>query len=142
LPDPGSDDQVTLQSTGRASAQVGQIQDKISPKVGEEFHSEITPTSWDASACRVRIMKTMTSAIARLRTLALSDTGFLFDPTTGHTYTLNRTGTDLLKWLRDGIAETSLSARLAAAYDVTEDAAERDCALFLSALREYRLLES
>jgi PqqD family protein of HPr-rel-A system len=87
-------------------------------------------------------METMTSALARLRTLALSDTGFLFDPTTGHTYTLNRTGTDLLKWLRDGIAATSLAPRLAAAYDVTEDVAERDAQLFLAALREYRLLES
>lgn len=84
----------------------------------------------------------MTISTARLRTLALSDTGFLFDPTTGHTYTLNRTGTDLLKWLRDGIAESAIPARLAAAYEVTEDVAERDAQLFFSALREYRLLEA
>lgn len=34
----------------------------------------------------------MNDAQKRLRGLALAETGFLFDPITGHTYTLNRTG--------------------------------------------------
>lgn len=77
----------------------------------------------------------------RLHSLALSDTGFLFDPITGHTYTLNRSGCDLLRLMRDGVAEGELATRLAKKYDVTEAEAERDCQQFLRQLRDYRLLD-
>lgn len=81
----------------------------------------------------------MADPSARLRELALSETGFLFDPVTGHTYTLNRTGCELLKLLRDGAAEKELPARLAERFAVEPLDAERDCLLFLDQLRAYRL---
>ncbi|MEK8022227.1 MAG: PqqD family protein [Candidatus Hydrogenedentota bacterium] len=84
----------------------------------------------------------MNDSRQRLKGLALSDTGFLFDPITGHMYTLNRTGSEILKWLRDGIPEHFLPGRIAELFDVTEDEAERDCAAFLKLLHEFRLLEA
>ena len=81
----------------------------------------------------------MADCTARLRELAISETGFLFDPVTGHTYTLNRTGAELLKLLRDGTAAKDLPARLADRFAVDLLDAERDCALFLDQLRAYRL---
>lgn len=81
----------------------------------------------------------MPAPSARLRELALSETGFLFDPVTGHTYTLNRTGCELLKMLRDGVAESELPARLAERFAVAPLDAEHDCRLFLEQLRQYRL---
>lgn len=77
----------------------------------------------------------------RLRSLALAETGFLFDPSTGHTYTLNPTGAQLLRWLRDGTPAGDLADRLAAEFDVAAGEAELDVTAFLARLREYRLFE-
>lgn len=77
----------------------------------------------------------------RLRGLALAETGFLFDPATGHTYTLNRTGATLLRWLRDGAEPADLAGRMAEAFDVPSGEAEVDSAAFLRKMQEYRLLE-
>lgn len=78
----------------------------------------------------------------RLRELALSDTGFLFDPITGHMYTLNRTGSAIIQLLRDGIPESDLPSRLSERFDVPAEEAERDCLFFLGSLREHRLIEA
>lgn len=83
----------------------------------------------------------MNDSQKRLRSLALAETGFLFDPSTGHTYTLNPTGAQLLRWLRDGTPAIELADRLSAEFDVTPEEAELDVIAFLAKLREYRLLE-
>jgi hypothetical protein len=38
-----------------------------------------------------------------IQTLAISDTGFVFDPRTGHAYTVNATGLSVLRGLKDGL---------------------------------------
>jgi hypothetical protein len=45
---------------------------------------------------------TLSLAAERLSNLALSPTGFVFDPRTGATYTVNPTGRAVLEALRDG----------------------------------------
>ena len=72
--------------------------------------------------------------------LALSDTGFLFDTRTGHTYSLNRTGTFLLRALMDGTETDALPARLCEAFEVDEETARRDAEQFLFRLRDLGLL--
>lgn len=83
----------------------------------------------------------MSTIMKNLKGLALSETGFLFDPTTGHTYTLNRTGCEILKWMREGVEEPRLVGKIAEAFHVTADDAELDCVAFVKQLRDYRLLE-
>jgi len=75
----------------------------------------------------------------RLESLAVSGTGFVFDPATGHTYTLNRTGLDVLRLLREGVPPGEIGGRLADRYEVAAHEAERDAALFVARLREFRL---
>jgi len=78
-----------------------------------------------------------------LDTLALSDNGFLFDTRTGNTYTLNSTGSFLLRQLKSGTPVGDLADRLARTYDlVRTDAARRDVDDFLHRLCDLRLLES
>lgn len=84
----------------------------------------------------------MDASQQRLRSLALSDTGFLFDPITGHTYTLNRTGGEIFKLLRDGMPAAEIPPQIADRFEVAADEAERDCAFFIRQLHEYRLLEA
>ncbi len=75
-----------------------------------------------------------------LRHLALSDSGFLFDTTSGHTFTVNATGTFLLRALIGGATLAELPEAMAAEFDVRAEEAERDLAEFVSQLREMGLL--
>jgi PqqD family protein of HPr-rel-A system len=45
----------------------------------------------------------MTLDVSRLHELALSDSGFVFDPLTGHTFTVNSTGLFVLQALKQGV---------------------------------------
>ena len=74
---------------------------------------------------------------ARLRELALSDSGFVFDPMTGHTFTVNTSGLLILRWLKDGAELEEVAQRLASEFEVEpgEDPA-RDVQDFLAQLRE------
>ena len=74
-----------------------------------------------------------------LQNLALSDTGFLFDPTTGNTYTLNETGTFLLKLLKEGKSKEEMLEQLLVEFEVDAEQAERDVTDLLLQLREFGL---
>ena len=54
---------------------------------------------------------------ALLRSLAVSDTGFIFDPRTGYSYSTNATGLAVLTGLKDGLALPTIAERLAAELD-------------------------
>ncbi|HEY5374815.1 MAG TPA: PqqD family protein [Polyangiaceae bacterium] len=41
--------------------------------------------------------------LSRLRSLAISDTGFVFDPRTGQSFTVNSSGLLVMKSLKDGL---------------------------------------
>ena len=73
--------------------------------------------------------------------LALSENGFLFDTRTGSTYSLNRTGTFLLRHVIDGASRASLAERLVATFEVRPEVAERDVAQFLFRLKELRVVD-
>jgi hypothetical protein len=46
--------------------------------------------------------ETDTDALGRLKDLAISESGFLFDPYSGATFTLNNTGRFILQLLQEG----------------------------------------
>lgn len=72
--------------------------------------------------------------------LALSENGFLFDTRTGNTYSLNRTGTFLLRRLIDGFARDELAACMIDRFDVEPDMASHDVEQFLFLLRDLRII--
>ncbi len=72
----------------------------------------------------------------RLTHLALSDSGFLFDTKTGHTFTLNKTGTQILKLRIDGVSCERVMEQIVERFDVAPDVAGRDVAQFLKRLHE------
>jgi PqqD family protein of HPr-rel-A system len=75
--------------------------------------------------------------VPRLRELAVSDSGFVFDPMTGHTFTVNPSGLLLLRWLKDGAEAGELSARLAEEFVIEPDEdPSRDVQDFMMQLRE------
>ena len=76
----------------------------------------------------------------RLKGLALSETGFLFDPVTGHMYTLNSVGRMIVERLREGVAPSALADAVSERFNVETDEAARDCESFLQKLKEYQLV--
>jgi PqqD family protein of HPr-rel-A system len=76
---------------------------------------------------------------ARLKELAISETGFVFDPHSGGTFTLNATGQLIIKALRDGASPEEIVTQLRATFDdVTRNVAE-DVEDFLRTLNDFGL---
>ncbi len=78
----------------------------------------------------------------RLAELAISDTGFIFDPYSGATYNVNATGLVLLKGLRVGKGRAALVAALAEEFEVESHDLERDLDDFIQVLRQRNLVPS
>ncbi|MBN2576835.1 MAG: PqqD family protein [Deltaproteobacteria bacterium] len=78
----------------------------------------------------------------RLRDLALSDTGFVFDPLTGHTFTVNLTGQLALRCLKDGLSPEATARRLTEEFESDKNTDPvRDVQDFVLQLRDCGLLE-
>lgn len=77
---------------------------------------------------------------ARLKELAISENGFVFDPHSGGTFTLNATGQLIMKGLRDALTAEELVELLRANFaDVTRNVSE-DVQDFLRTLSDFGLL--
>lgn len=53
---------------------------------------------------------------SRMKELAISETGFVFDPSSGATFTANRTGLCVLAALRDGHSRADVLDRLRSSF--------------------------
>ena len=78
----------------------------------------------------------------RLHDLALNDSGFAFDPLTGHTFTVNLTGQMALRCLKDGMSPEETTQRLRDSFTIDGDHdPARDVQDFVMQLRECGLLK-
>lgn len=69
--------------------------------------------------------------LQRLKALAVSESGVLFDPATGNTYTMNRVATEILRALQEGQSLETVRAMLARRYEVDPATLERDVKEFM-----------
>ncbi len=72
-----------------------------------------------------------------LRRLAISESGFVFDPVSGHNFTVNDTGLLILRHLQQNQDFSTLVKRLQQEYDATPNDIERDVIEFIGMLREF-----
>ncbi len=79
---------------------------------------------------------TLPSAQA-LHRLAISESGFIFDPMSGHHFTLNETGLDILRRLQKQQDLPQLLASLGQDYSVGAKELERDVLEFAGMLRKF-----
>lgn len=70
----------------------------------------------------------------RLSGLAVSDTGFAFDPRTGQSYTVNHTGLAALAGLKQGTPVEEIVDELARAYSVAPELVESSLESFIRQL--------
>jgi PqqD family protein of HPr-rel-A system len=75
------------------------------------------------------------------KNIAVSETGFIFDPSTGDSYTLNPVGLELLEMIKQGKSFADITSALTSKYDVDPNAFERYYYDFVSTLKQMQLVD-
>jgi len=73
--------------------------------------------------------------------LAVSENGFLFVPTTGETFTLNKIGISIFKLIQKGADSDEIIDALSEEYDVDKINLEKDFTDFINQLKHHNLIE-
>jgi len=74
------------------------------------------------------------------KNIAISDSGFLFNPTTGDSYSVNPIGQEILQLLQDEKSEEEIMEHIAKNYMIDKDTVEKDLYDFLNMLQNYQLI--
>lgn len=75
------------------------------------------------------------------KNIALSNTGFVFNPTTGDSYTINQVGQEILGYLGENRSLDEITSLMTATYDIDPPSFEKYFFDFISMLRQFELLE-
>lgn len=76
----------------------------------------------------------------RLHQVAINDDGFVFDPVTGDSFTLNRTGLLILKGFKENKSRTDIEKEFLEEFEIDPETVEKDINDFTAQLRTYQLL--
>lgn len=72
--------------------------------------------------------------------IAVSESGFVFDPTTGDSYSLNPIAAEILEMVKKEMNDDEIKSTLQEKYDVTSSVLEKSLDEFYSSLRNLNLL--
>jgi hypothetical protein len=73
------------------------------------------------------------------KNIAISDTGYVFDPSIGESYTLNPIGLEIVEMIRQNFSDDSIKNRMLEKYDVDASTFERYYLDFVGMLKNYQL---
>jgi hypothetical protein len=73
--------------------------------------------------------------------IAISQTGFVFDPSTGESFTVNETGLEILNMLKSGKDFDAVVSQITSRYDVDRGSFERYYQDFIEMLNHYHLID-
>lgn len=73
------------------------------------------------------------------RNIAISDSGYVFDPSVGESYTLNPIGLEIVNMLRKNKNDQEIKDVILGRYDVDESTFERYYIDFIGMLKNYQL---
>jgi len=79
--------------------------------------------------------------VTTLKNLAISDTGFIFDPFSGKTFTVNEMGMVIIQSLKNGEDVGLIQNKIMEEFDTTLDQLDRDISDFLIQLKEQSLIQ-
>jgi len=75
------------------------------------------------------------------RNIAVSETGFVFDPTSGESYSINREGQEIMALLKEGKNPEQISEAMCAGYEIDPASFEKYFYDFIGMLRQFQLIE-
>jgi hypothetical protein len=76
------------------------------------------------------------------KNIALSDTGFLFNPSTGDSYSTNPIGLDIIRELKEGSTPKDVLKFILDKYEVEESRIEKDLGDFIEMLKSFQLMDN
>lgn len=74
--------------------------------------------------------------------IALSESGFIFNPNTGESFTLNPTGQQLFGLIRDGKDYKAIRKYFLDNYDTEDSIFEKDFEDFMHMMTSYQMMET
>jgi hypothetical protein len=75
------------------------------------------------------------------KNIAISDTGFIFNPTTGDSYSVNQVGQEILGYLGEDKKPEEIFALMSSEYEIDQPSLEKYFFDFISMLRQFELLD-
>ncbi|TND10493.1 MAG: hypothetical protein FD123_135 [Bacteroidetes bacterium] len=74
------------------------------------------------------------------KNIAISDSGFIFNPSTGDSFSTNPVGLEIIRLLRENKKKDAIIKELTGRFSIDDSTAEKDLSDFLLVLRNYQLL--
>jgi hypothetical protein len=74
--------------------------------------------------------------------IAVSDSGFVFNPDTGESFTVNPIGVEIINLLKDSKETSEISNQVRLKYTVDQPTFEKDFDDFIGLMRNYSLIEN
>ncbi len=75
------------------------------------------------------------------KNVALSDSGFLFNPSTGDSYSVNEIGREIINFFQEGKPEDEIIEAITTTYAIDKHSFEKDLYDFKNMLESYKLTE-
>lgn len=75
------------------------------------------------------------------KNIAISDSGYVFDPSTGESFTLNPIGLEVVGMLKNNLSDSEIQSRMLERYDVDASTLERYFMDFIGMLKNFQLAE-
>ena len=72
--------------------------------------------------------------------IALSESGFVFDPTSGDSFSLNPIAVEILNMIKEEKTEEEIKTKIKEEYDVSNVILEKSVDEFLETLKEYGIV--
>jgi hypothetical protein len=82
-----------------------------------------------------------TMNVENLKQLAMNENGFIFDPSSGYSYTANETGLAILRMLATGMDKNEIRDKILEEYEVGPDNFESDFDHYTLMLEAFSLVE-
>lgn len=76
------------------------------------------------------------------KNIALSESGFIFNPSTGESFSVNPIGGEMLKLLKEGKKKDEIKEVILSRYNTDDATFERDYYDFINILNHYLLTET
>ncbi|MBC8147398.1 MAG: PqqD family protein [Bacteroidetes bacterium] len=76
------------------------------------------------------------------KNVAISDSGFIFNPESGESFSVNPIGVELFNLLNDGKEFDEIKSHIIENYNTDEATVERDYNDFIGILKNYQLIEN
>lgn len=75
------------------------------------------------------------------KNIAISETGFVFNPTTGDSYSINQVGQEILGYLGENKSPDEITSLMTRDYEIDPQSFEKYFYDFISMLKQFELLE-